>query len=74
MEAKLEVVSEQIHNMWMKWAKNLLATETNISEERIQRWKEDCFKPYGELSEEMKQLDRDFALQILEVINYERKR
>lgn len=67
----IETISEDIHNMWMRWAKNLLAIEPHISEERIKRWTNDCFKPYAELSEEMKQLDRDFAKKILKRINNE---
>ena len=68
MKTKLETVSNQIHEMWMRWAKNLLKTEDKISEERKQRWIKDCFKPYANLSEEMKQLDRDFAIQMLSII------
>lgn len=64
----IDKVSSQIHNMWMRWAKNILKEEDNISEERKQRWIKDCFKPYADLSEEMKQLDRDFAIQMISII------
>lgn len=66
MDANIEKISEEIHNMWMQWAQHVLATEPLISEERTKRWKEECFKPYEELSETMKQRDRDFAIKILE--------
>ncbi|WP_397364655.1 RyR domain-containing protein [Olleya sp. R77988] len=68
MKTKIELISEQIHEMWMRWAKNILKEETNISEERKQRWIKDCFKPYEALSEEMKQLDRDFAIKMISII------
>ncbi|WGD33554.1 hypothetical protein [Olleya sp. YS] len=64
----IEKVSAQIHEMWMRWAKNLLKEEINISEERKQRWIKDCFKPYEALSEDMKRLDRDFAVKIVSII------
>lgn len=71
---QLEKVSAIIHGMWTSWAKKLLETEENISEARIKRWREDCFKPYEELSEEMKMLDRHFAIEIFKKIKDERKR
>ena len=74
MTTKIEMVSSEIHNMWTSWAKNLIDTEPHISEERKKRWIEDCFKPYEELSEEMKQLDRDFAIKIIKVIKNEKNR
>ncbi|NRD19277.1 hypothetical protein HNV08_04390 [Winogradskyella eckloniae] len=68
----LELVSKHIHNMWTTWAKNIIETEPNISKERKERWQKECFKPYEELSESMKQLDRNFAVQIIEAITNER--
>lgn len=65
---KLEQVSSQIHEMWMFWAKELLNSEPNLSKERVKRWKEFCFIPYLELSEEMKELDRNFAQKIINKI------
>ncbi len=65
---QLESVSEVIHDkLWTPWAKILLDTE-NISDERRKRWENECFKPYNELSEEMKDLDRKFALLLFDVI------
>lgn len=60
----LETVSEKIHDLWVEWAKTLMEGEPSISEERRKRWQE-CFVPYAELSEEMKELDRKFARLIL---------
>ena len=66
---KLEEVSELVHQLWMGWAKEMLDKEHLISEERRNRWQNDCFKPYSELSEEMKDLDRKFAKMFLNLIN-----
>lgn len=64
----IEAVSEEIHEMWTTWAKEILKTEKGISPIRKKRWKEECFKPYLELSEAMKDLDRKFAIKILDRI------
>lgn len=62
----IEKVAAQVYIMWMRWAKKLVAEEVNISMKRIQRWEQECFMPYEQLSEEMKQLDRDVAIKIIE--------
>lgn len=67
-ERMLELVSEKVHNHWMIWAKELLQSETNISKERKLRWENDCFLDYKNLSEEMKNLDRKFASEIINTI------
>lgn len=64
MTFDLEKAAEGVHELWMGWAK-ILISEENLSEERVKRWNE-CFVPYSELSEEMKELDRKFAKQIIE--------
>lgn len=64
----LELVSEKIHNHWMIWAKELIASEPNISTERKNRWESECFLNYENLSEEMKELDRKFATEIIKTI------
>ena len=56
----LEAVAEFEHEQWMAWAKNLLEREPNISQERKARWQK-LFVPYAELSEEMKEADREWA-------------
>ena len=65
---QLEKVSEKIHDLWIGWAKEMIKSEPNLSKERIQRWNNECFKPYSELSEEMKDLDRRFAKEIISLI------
>jgi hypothetical protein len=60
----IEKVAAQIHIHWMEWAKELLESEPNILKERRDRWERDCFKDYAELSDEMKELDRKFAIEI----------
>jgi len=52
----------------MIWAKELIASEPNISTERKTRWESECFLKYGNLSEEMKELDRKFATEIIKTI------
>ena len=63
-EKQIEKVSAIIHELWMTWAKELMTSES-LSKNRIQRWETKCFLPYAELSEEMKDLDRKFAKQII---------
>ena len=63
-----EKISAEIHVMWMSWAKELLENENDISEERKERWETACFKPYEELSSQMKDLDRKFAKKILRIV------
>ena len=56
----LEKVSSLVHEEWMAWAKDILKTE-KISPGRTKHWEEECFKPYEELTEEMKEYDREWA-------------
>jgi len=65
---KTEIVAEEIHKIWTAWAQELLKSEKHISSARKERWKTECFMPYQELSEEMKELDRKFANRILKTI------
>jgi hypothetical protein len=44
----------------MAWAKEIVKTE-NITPERLERWEKDCFKPYEELTEELKEYDREWG-------------
>ncbi len=67
MSNLLEKVSEEIHIIWMCWAKDLLENE-EISDNRRKRWEEECFKPYINLSTQMKELDRKFARRILKIV------
>lgn len=56
----LEAVAEFEHEQWMAWAKNLMDKEPGISDDRKERWSK-LFVPYSELSEEMKEADREWA-------------
>ena len=62
-----EKAAELIHKEWEIWAKNLILTEPNLTEKRINRWKEECFKDYNLLSEPMKNLDRMFSDKFIEL-------
>jgi hypothetical protein len=65
---KLEIISAKIHEFWMSWATELIKSEPNLSKERIYRWQKECFLDYENLSDEMKELDRKFAREILEIL------
>ena len=68
---ELEKLSKLIHEeLWTPWAKEILSTE-NVSIRRQKRWKNECFKSYENLSEEMKDLDRIFARKILNLLKNE---
>ena len=62
----IELLAELEHEQWMAWAKNLKDTEA-LSIERLNRWIH-CFKPYSELSEEMKEHDRVWARKALAIL------
>lgn len=64
----VEAIAEKIHNHWMIWAKELLESEPKISNERKTRWQNECFMSYENLSEEMKDLDRKFANEIIKTV------
>lgn len=63
-----EKIAELIHEEWMLWAKTLIQSEPTLSKERVERWENECFKPYSELSEEMKDMDRMFADKFLKIV------
>ena len=63
-----EKTSELIHEEWMLWAITILKNEPGISVERRNRWIKECIKPYKELSEDMKNLDRVFADKFISLI------
>lgn len=67
LEEKLtEKLAELEHIQWMQWAKALVS-ENIVNEETKQRWSK-LFIPYAELSEDMKNLDRDYARKIVNTI------
>lgn len=53
----LEILAEKVHNIWCTWTKKLIASG-EISEARQKRWHKECYMPYKDLTEEMKDLDR----------------
>ena len=65
---KLETISNKIHQFWMMWATELIKSEPNLSNERIKRWQNECFLDYENLSEDMKELDRKFAREIIKLM------
>jgi len=65
----LEKLAELEHIQWMNWTKNVLENE-KISKTTIQRWK-GYLIPYNELPEEIKELDRNYARKVLNIINLE---
>jgi hypothetical protein len=65
-----EILAEEIHLIWMKWAKDLMKVE-KISPKRTHRW-HTCFVPYPELSEAMKEKDRKIARRLLKIVNNHR--
>ena len=68
MEKELiEKLAELEHEQWVKWSKELATKETSLSEERIRRW-EQYWVPYSELSEEVKEFDREWARKVLEIL------
>lgn len=62
-EEDVELVSEFMHDAWMKWAGTVLREET-ISEDRRARWKS-FMVPYAELPDIVKEKDREFARSLL---------
>jgi hypothetical protein len=69
LDIDIEKLSELEHSQWWSYSKNISETE-NISEERLNRWKE-CWKPYSELTEEQKEQDRIWARKVLELLKNE---
>jgi len=70
VESKKDLTEELAsleHDQWVEWAKNILDSE-DITAERAERWK-DLFIPYAELSEEMKEKDREWARKVLKIVN-----
>ncbi len=64
----VEELAELEHKQWMKWAKDILKTE-NITEERAKRWREESFKSYKDLTEEQKDMDKEWANKVLKIVN-----
>jgi len=57
----LERLAELEHEQWVAWSR---AVAAEVSEERRRRWQE-CWVPYAELPEGVKELDRAWARKVL---------
>ncbi len=64
----LETLAELEHRQWLHWSQ---ATAPHVPETLRARWQE-SWRPYAELPEEAKELDRAWARQVLELLR-ERK-
>ena len=65
-EEIIESLAELEHEQWMKWADTIMQTE-KISDARFARWAS-CMIPYAELTEEMKEFDREWARKALAIL------
>lgn len=54
------------HTQWWQWSKNVAEVE-DISEETLERW-EGYWVPYEDLSEEVKEHDREWSDRVLEIL------
>jgi hypothetical protein len=62
----IESLAELEHEQWMAWADTIMQTE-KISDKRFARWVS-CMIPYSDLSEEMKEFDREWARKALAIL------
>ena len=65
-EEVIESLAELEHEQWMTWADTIMQTE-KISDNRFARWAS-CMIPYADLSEEMKEFDREWARKALAIL------
>ena len=71
METELfEKLADLEHQQWIKWSREL-AQKEKLSPERVERWATQCWIPYSELSEGMKEFDREWARKIVKLISEE---
>lgn len=63
----LEALSALVHKQWLGWSKGI-AEEEDLTDERMDRWEEECWMPYSQLSEEQKEKDRVEARQIIKLL------
>ena len=64
-EGLLERLAELEHEQWVAWSR---AVAGEVSAERRRRWQE-CWVPYAELPEEVKDLDREWARKVLSLLS-----
>jgi len=65
-ELLLEKLAALEHEQWIEWAKDLI-DKGNVDKERADNWEEKMI-PYIELSEEDKEMDREFARKVIDVL------
>ena len=65
-EEIIESLAELEHEQWMTWADTIMQTE-KISDNRFARWAS-CMIPYADLSEEMKEFDKEWARKALAIL------
>ncbi len=66
MESLREALAELEHEQWIAWSKDIASTEI-ITPARIERWRA-LWKPYSELTEKEKDMDREWADRVLEIV------
>ena len=59
----LEDLAKREHQQWKKWAQHAIQ-QGSVPEHIKSRWSK-YFVPYSDLSEDIKELDREYARQIL---------
>lgn len=65
-----EELADLEHKQWAHWTKYML---DNLTDENIEKWKEQCKTPYSDLSSKEKDSDREWADKVLKVINKDKK-
>ena len=60
----VEEIASLLHDQWIDLAKGLIKKD-EISAETRERWRKECFKPYSELTDRVKELDRVWARKIV---------
>lgn len=67
MTSLLEELAELEHKQWMSWSKYLYRMG-EVSKDKVRRWKENSWKPYNELTEAQKKMDRKWARKVLAIV------
>lgn len=63
----LEALAELEHEQWTKWSMNIADSEEHLEPGRIKRW-QSLWVPYRDLPESEKELDREWAEQVLWIV------
>ena len=65
MSEILELVAAEMHEIWANWTEYML---DNLTEENIDRWKQQIKTHYSDLSESEKDADRRVAKRITNIV------